>query len=254
MRVLIVEDELLLAKNLQKTLMQVEPSAVVCAVTQSVEDTMEWLQNNPAPDLLLMDIELADGRSFDVFKSVAITSPVIFTTAYDEYALKAFKVNSIDYLLKPILAEELRAALQKYKNTLRPSSLPADLQHLLSEIQNLKNPAEYRTRFLVKQGKKMVSIAIEEIAYIFSEKHFCYLRTNDNQKYLIDYSLDELEKTLSPADFFRVNRQYIISNKCVQAIHSWFNQKLIIELKPAAENQVIISREKANSFKAWMGN
>src|SRR6188472_2002442 len=115
MRVLIVEDELLLAKNLQKILRQVEPSAVVCAVTQSVEDTMEWLQNNPAPDLLLMDIELADGQSFDVFKSVAITSPVIFTTAYDEYALKAFKVNSIDYLLKPILAEELRAALQKYK-------------------------------------------------------------------------------------------------------------------------------------------
>ncbi|MBZ5855962.1 LytR/AlgR family response regulator transcription factor [Flavihumibacter profundi] len=253
MQVLIVEDELLLAKQLKKLLSASEPAADVVAITNSVLETVSWLQNNPAPDLVLMDIELADGQSFDIFQKVSIPSPIIFTTAYDEYALRAFKVNSIDYLLKPIKEEELKAALQKFRNAVKPQPGKEHLEALLTEMQKLQQSSEYRTRFLVKQGQKMISIDIKDIAYIFSQNKFSYLRTFNNQKYILDYALDELEQSLSPKLFFRVNRQYILNSGSVAAIHSWFNQKLKVEVEPATDEHIVISRDKANAFKAWMG-
>ena len=252
MQVLIVEDELLLAKRLKKLLLEAEPEAQVIAITNSVSETVAWLENHPSPDLILMDIELADGQSFDIFQKVHISSPVIFTTAYDEYAIRAFKVNSIDYLLKPIKEEDIKAALRKFRIYNQPLIRPSNFESLLAEMQKLQQPIEYRDRILVKHGQKMISLHIQEIAYFFSQHKFSYVRTVENQKFILDYTLDDLEKTLSPRIFFRANRQYILKSASVAAIHSWFNQKLVIEVVPATDERIVISREKANAFKAWM--
>lgn len=252
MQILIVEDELLLAKGLQKMLLAIDPAAQVCGITQSVEETVQWLQKNSAPDLVMMDIELADGQSFDIFKKVKLDAPVIFTTAYDEFAIKAFKVNSIDYLLKPIKENELRNAIDKFKKS---GSMPQSISvnDLLQKVEELSKLPGYRNRFLVKQGQKMMSIDILDVAYIFSENKCTFIRTHQNQKYIVDIPLDLLEKELSPQQFFRANRQYIVTGKSVVSIHAWFNQKLKVELRPETNEPVIISREKANDFKAWMG-
>ena len=245
MQVLIVEDEILLAKQLQKLLAVVAQDAVVAGITHSIHDTIQWLQSNPKPDLILMDIELADGQSFDIFQSVIVTSHVIFTTAYDEYAIKAFKVNSIDYLLKPVKKEELAAAIQKFKMLKRHE---VNIDALLYGIKTISSGNPFRERFLVKIGQKLISIDVHEVAYIFSEKGMSYVRTKQNQKYIVDYTMDQLEKMLSPQQFFRANRQFIISSQAVVAIYTWFNQKLKVELKPEITEPVIISRDKANAF------
>jgi len=253
MQVLIVEDELLMATRLQKVLSHAEPGAMVTAITQSVEETVNWLQNNEAPDLILMDIELADGQSFDIFNRTEVTAPVIFATAYDEYAIKAFKVNSVDYLLKPIKEEELKKALQKFKQTAQAPVIQKNIQTLLQEIKKIQPPVEQRNRFLVKAGQKLKSIEVKDVAYFFSEHGVTFLFTGLNQKYIVDYTLDELENSLSPQQFFRANRQYLLSAASITAIHSWFNQKLKLEVTPATAEHVVISREKANTFKRWMG-
>jgi len=250
MQILIVEDELLLAKRLRKLLTAIAPEAVVVGITHSIHDSVQWLQSNARPDLILMDIELADGQSFDIFQQIEISSPIIFTTAYDEYAIKAFKVNSIDYLLKPIKEEDLATAIQKFKTLNKPE---VNIDVLLNGIKNIGSSEKFRDRFLVKLGKKLVSIDIANVAFIFSDKGLSYLRTNQNQKYVVDYTMDELEKMLSPKQFFRANRQFIISSDSVVAIHTWFNQKLKVELKPEIAEHLIISRDKANAFKEWMG-
>jgi len=250
MQVLITEDEILLAKRLQKLLNTVAPDAEVVGITHGIKDTVEWLQTHSMPDLILMDIELADGQSFDIFQSIQINTPVIFTTAYNEYAIKAFKVNSIDYLLKPVKEEELAAAIEKFKTLNKPAT---DIDALLNGIKNIAAGNNFRNRFLVKQAQKLVSISVEDIAYFFSERGFSYIRTKQNQKYILDYTMDEVEKMLSPKQFFRANRQFLISFDSVVAIHTWFNQKLKVEVKPEMPEHVIISRDKANAFKAWMG-
>ena len=252
MRILIVEDEMLLAKRLQKILLEIEPGATIAGITQSVEETVQWLGQNSTPDLVLMDIELADGQSFDIFKQTQLHAPVIFTTAYDEYAIKAFKVNSIDYLLKPIKEDELKAAIGKFKQKAGAQQQPSIIS-LLEKIEQLSKPPGYRSRFLVKLGQKMMSIDVADVAYIFSENKFTYIRTFQNQKYIIDLTLDALEQELSPLQFFRANRKYLLTGKSVIAIHTWFNQKLKVEVKPETDEHIIISRDKANAFKAWMG-
>lgn len=251
MKILIVEDEILLAKGLRKMLLSLEPDASICGITQSVEETVQWLHQNNLPDLVLMDIELADGQSFDIFKRIHLDVPVIFTTAYDEFAIKAFKVNSIDYLLKPIRENELKAAIEKFKKSKEHQSV--SITDLLKKIERLSERPGYRNRFLIKQGQKMMSIDVSDVAYSFSENKCTFIRTFQNQKYILDIPLDELEKELAPQQFFRANRQYILSGKSVVSIHSWFNQKLKVELNPPADEPIIISREKANAFKAWMG-
>lgn len=254
MQILIVEDELLMATRLQKVLAHAEPHAYVCAVTQSVEETVNWLQTNETPDLILMDIELADGQSFDIFSRIEVVAPVIFTTAYDEYAIRAFKVNSVDYLLKPIKEDELKKALQKFKRMAQAPAIQKNIQALLQEIKKIQQPpVEQRNRLLVKQGQKLKSIEVKDIAYFFSENGATFLCTGQSRKYIVDYTLDELEASLSPQQFFRANRQYLLSATSVTAIHSWFNQKLKLEVTPATSEHVVVSREKANTFKQWMG-
>lgn len=197
MKILIVEDEDLAVKKLKRTLASVDSSLEVAGVTDSISGTVEWLQNNDAPDLILMDIELADGQSFAIFDLVKVNSPVIFTTSYNEYALKAFKVNSIDYLLKPVEPEDLDIALKKFRS-LSNSNTSMAIQSLVEELQQKLAPKEYRKRFLVKNGQKLVSIDIQDISYFYSDGRINLFKTKNNRKFIVDYTMDELEEMLNP--------------------------------------------------------
>lgn len=256
MKILIIEDEPLGAETLEQYLAEIDPSIVVAGITESIKSSVEWLQNNPPPEIILMDIELADGQSFEIFNLVKITSAVIFTTSYDEYALKAFKVNSIDYLLKPIKKAELEKAIDKYrqlKELFAANDSGMNIERLLSDLR-LQQSKTQRNRFLVKQGQRLVSVEVEDIAYFFAEGRLSYFCTWNKNKYVVDYTMEELESMLNPQAFFRANRSYIIHIKSVLQIHNYFNGKLKLDIKPAIEkDEVVISREKAAAFKDWMG-
>jgi DNA-binding LytR/AlgR family response regulator len=237
----------------------VDADAEVVGVADSIIAAVNWLQDNPAPDLILMDIELSDGQSFEIFNRVAIKSPVIFTTSYDEYALKAFKVNSVDYLLKPIQKEDLAAALEKLgnlKNIYQQTNQPApavSIDSLVKELQQKLQPREYRKRFLVRHAQKLVSIDTDEIAYFFSDGRLNFFKTYDNRKFVVDYTMDELEEMLDPNKYFRISRSFFISVNSVDQIHDYFGNRLLLHLKPAVDKESIVSREKVTEFKKWMG-
>jgi two-component system response regulator LytT len=258
MKILIVEDEDLAVKKLQKTLAAIDDQATIVGVTDSIQSTIDWIQTHPAPELILMDIELADGQSFEIFKRVEVTSPVIFTTSYDEHALKAFKVNSVDYLLKPVQKEELESALNKYKNTVnrlnsKQEQQEFNIESLVKELKSKLQPKEFRKRFLVKLAQKLVSIDVEEIAYFFSDGRLNFFKTFDNKKFVLDYTMDELEDMLDTDKYFRISRAFYISVESVDQIHEYFGNRLLINLKPAVDKEAIVSREKVSDFKKWMG-
>lgn len=252
MRILIVEDEDLAVKRLQKSLLAVEKNIEIAGVTDSVKDTVEWLQANPAPDLIMMDIELADGQSFSIFNLIEVNSPVIFTTSYDEYALRAFKVNSIDYLLKPVQEEDLRAAFSKY-HSIRGNGNVKDIHHLVDELKQQLSPKEYRKRFLVKNGQRLQSIEVTEISYFFSDGRLNFFKTHDNKKFVVDYTMDELETMLDPDQFFRVSRSFVLTIPSIHKIDDYFGNRLVLQLKPEIDKEVLVSREKVTAFKKWMG-
>ncbi|MCK8491152.1 LytTR family DNA-binding domain-containing protein [Spirosoma sp. RP8] len=268
MNVFLIEDEELAVRKLTKLLLDVDPTINIVGTSASVRSAVAWLNANgpgqpSAPDLILMDIELADGQSFEIFEQTTVSAPVIFTTSYDEYALRAFKVNSIDYLLKPIKRHELEASLTKYKRTVADNGEPVepkpsdinvmDIDALVQQLRQQIQPADYRRRFLVKHRQQWVPIEVSDIAYFYSEEGVSLFRTHSNQKYSLDYPLDELEKMLDPTQFFRANRQYIVQINTIQQIHPYFNNKLKLVLKPAADDEVLVSRERAADFKKWMG-
>lgn len=258
MNILIVEDEELAIKKLKKTLASIDESAQVVGEADSIKSTVQWLETNDAPDLILMDIELADGQSFEIFNQTKISSPVIFVTSYDEYALKAFKVNSIDYLLKPVQKEELQTALEKYRQLHaiyhkeeQPAKLSIDA--LVKELQQKIQTKEYRKRFLVKLGQKLVSIDVEDVAYFFSDGRLNFFKTHDNRKFIVDYTMDELSEMLNPDNFFRISRSFFISVNSVGQIHDYFGNRLLLELRPETDKEAIVSREKVTEFKNWLG-
>ncbi|WP_080239101.1 LytR/AlgR family response regulator transcription factor [Spirosoma rigui] len=262
MNVLIIEDEELAVRKLTKLLQDVDPTVSVVGTAASVRASVNWLKANTpgqptAPDLILMDIELADGQSFEIFEQTNVAAPVIFTTSYDEYALRAFKVNSIDYLLKPIKRHELEASLEKHRRM--STGAAADLapqvsiDALVQQLRQQVAPAEHRRRFLVRHLSQWVPIEVSDIAYFHSEEGVSLFRTRTNQKYSVDYTLDELEAMLDPTHFFRANRQFIVDINSVQQIHPYFNNKLKLTLKPAPDDEVLVSRERATDFKKWMG-
>lgn len=258
MNILIVEDEDLAVKKIQKTLKSVEATAQIVGVTDSISGTVEWLQKNPSPDLILMDIELADGQSFEIFNLADVKSPVIFTTSYDEYALKAFKVNSVDYLLKPIQQEELAAALMKFKqikSTYAESQghPSVNIESLIKELQQKFQPKEYRKRFLVKHAQKLVSIEVDDIAYFYSDGRLNFFKSKDNKKYVVDYTMDELSEMLDPEKYFRISRSFYVSIESVDMINDYFGNRLILTLKPAVDKEALVSREKVTEFKKWLG-
>lgn len=253
MKILIVEDEELAVKKLQKTLTALDVSSDVVGVTDSIRSTVDWLKENQQPDLILMDIELADGQSFEIFNLTEVKSPVIFTTSYDEYALKAFKVNSVDYLLKPIQKEELQAALNKFQKLKAERKPDINLDGLVKELEQRLQAKQYRKRFLVKHAQKLVSVEIEEIAYFYSDGRLNFFKTNDNKKYVVDYTMDELEDMLDPEQYFRISRSFYVSANSIDKIDDYFGNRLILALKPAVDKEALVSREKVTDFKKWMG-
>jgi DNA-binding LytR/AlgR family response regulator len=253
MKILIVEDEELAVKKLQKTLAAVDDTAEVVGTAECIKSAVEWLQNNPAPDLILMDIELSDGQSFEIFNLIEVKSPVIFTTSYDEFALKAFKVNSVDYLLKPVQKEELQAALNKFKKLKEDSKADLNIESLVKELQQKLQPKEFRKRFLVKHAQKLVSIEITDIAYFYSDGRLNFFKTTDNKKFVVDYTMDELEEMLDPERYFRISRSFYVSIDSVDKIDDYFGNRLILSLKPAVDKESLVSREKVTEFKKWMG-
>lgn len=251
MNIVIIEDELPALNRMKKLVTEVAPEAAIMATADSIETAVELFGKYKNIDIALMDIELADGRSFEIFNRVEVTCPVIFTTAYDEFALQAFKVNSIDYLLKPVEADLLKQAFEKHERLKRNNLLTVpDLQQLVS----LMKPVEkaYKSRFLVKVGTRWISVPCEEIAYFYAADKSVYLHTATNQKLLMDESLDQLMQVLNPSDFFHINRQVIASIQSIQSVHSHFNGKLKVELKPTTKEEVLVSRERASAFKSWL--
>ncbi|TDH29208.1 response regulator transcription factor [Segetibacter sp. 3557_3] len=258
MKVLIIEDEELAAKKLSKTLASVDETAEIVGIADSIRSSVQWLESNPAPDLILMDIELGDGQSFEIFDKTEVKSTVIFTTSYDEYAIKAFKVNSVDYLLKPVQKEDLQAALEKMRNLRKIYSVPAEpatlnVDSLVKELQQKLQPKEYRKRFLVKHAQKLVSIETDEIAYFYSDGRLNFFKTTDNRKFVVDYTMDDLEAMLNPEQYFRISRSFYVSIASVDQIHDYFGNRLLLHLKPAVDKEALVSREKVTDFKKWMG-
>lgn len=253
MKVLIIEDEAPAFRRLQKVLEEVQPDIEIVEVLDSVEESIKWFNNHNAPDLIFMDIQLSDGLSFEIFEKIKISRPVIFTTAFDEYMLKAFKVNSIDYLLKPIKVEDLAYSLQKYqamKSAFGNNNGP-DLSSLISQIRI--DDKKYKARFLVKQGEKLISVETTNIAYFQKRHGVVYLATHEDKKYLMDQTLDELAQQLDPERFFRVNRQFLIHFPAIKTVHKYHKGKLLVELNLPVNDSLTVSSEKATLFKEWLG-
>ncbi len=254
MKVFIIEDEHLGLERLSRLALETDASLEITGHADSIASTVQWLKQHPAPDLIFMDIELADGQCFEIFNQVEVTSPIIFTTSYDEYALHAFQVNSVDYLLKPVRKEDLERSLAKLRRLQSAGQIAPNLEKLLREMAQIRQAPEFRRRFLVKQGQRLLAVETSEIAYCVADGKICWLKTWDNRRYLLDYTLEQLTDMLDPAEFFRVNRAYLAHVRSIKAIQPYFNGKLFLKLEPATEeNDVIVSKEKAGVFKEWMG-
>lgn len=247
--VLLIEDEKPNADRLKRLLHHVCPNVDIVATEESIAASVTWLKNNVQPDLILMDIRLSDGLCFEIFNLVEVTAPIIFTTAYDEYTLKAFKYNSIDYLLKPIKQDELTAALQRYEDMFPHAALT---QRTLENLAELLSPKGYRKRFLLPFRDGYKTLLTSDIHYFYSEWGNTKAFLKNNQVELISQTLEELEKQLNPQEFYRANRQYLIHIDAVKSIFNHFNGKLKVELKGQSEAEVLISREKSTAFKSWM--
>ncbi len=251
MNILIIEDEPLVAQDLKNLITKAEPEAKILDTITSVEAARGWFDGNNLPDLILSDIQLSDGISFEIFETLHIHCPIIFTTAYDEYAIRAFKLNSIDYLLKPVDEAELRAALTKYKSLTTETILGEQLKSLMSTWGNQSR--KYKERFLTVHRNTLIPVMQNEIAF-FHKEELIYLRTLSNEKYITEHhTLDEIESLLSPEIFFRVNRQYILHIQSVAKIKTT-HKGLTVQLKPPINIELDISREKAVAFKKWIGN
>ncbi len=253
MNALIIEDEYPAAERLTKLIQKADANIEIVGVLESIETAKKWFAAHESPDLIFSDIQLSDGLSFVIFEEIAVKSPIIFTTSYDEYAIKAFKVKSIDYLLKPIKPYELVAAIEKFKETQASFSVNQYTLKIQSLLENLPmTERKYKTRFLVQQQDQLLPIGQEHIAYFFTANEMVCLVRTDNRQFLVDYTLEELEKLLNPACFFRLNRQYIAALSAVKKIHTYFNGKLKLELHPEPSHEILISREKAPLFKEWV--
>ncbi len=251
MKIIIIEDEKPAARLLQRKIEKLGYG--ITTLLHSVEESLEWFQNNDHPDLIFLDIQLSDGLSFEIFEKIDIKSAVIFTTAYDEYALRAFKLNSIDYLLKPIDEEELSTAISKFANQFQANSVSnLDFEAIKRMLVNPVSK-EYRKRFSVKIGQQIKVIDVVEIECLYSENKGTYIHTLDNRDYLIDSSLEVVEAELDPKDFYRISRKYIIPLQSVKEIQLYSNSRLKISLPTYKADEVIVARERVSDFKEWLG-
>ena len=248
-KVVIIEDEDHAAAKLRRALDKSEEPIEVLARLDSVEASVEWLSQHSA-DLIFCDIHLGDAKSFDIFKKIEVKTPIIFTTAYDQYAIQAFEVNSIDYLLKPIKVEDLSNAIGKFKERQQaPGALPVDA--LLQALQG-NQKKEYQKRFMVQFGEEIRTVEIDEVAYFFSEGKYTYLITHDNKEYLVDYTLDQLMEILDPDSFFKISRQFIVTLKSIRKMYSFPKGRVKVILKPQEKKEAIVSIERSPLFKQWL--
>jgi two-component system LytT family response regulator len=251
MKVLIVEDEPLAAAQLAALLAQLKPTAEIVAVCDTVESTVSWFEKNPLPDLAFFDIQLGDGLSFEIFKNIELKIPVIFTTAYDQYALQAFKVNSIDYLLKPIDKGEMALALAKFDqfhNLQTQQITPELIRSLIASV----GKKEYKKRFLVKVGTHLRSVNTEEVLFFYSFQKGTYLKASDGRNYLLDQTLEVIEQLIDPEFFFRINRKYMVSLMSITDVHVYSNSRLKLKVRSQEEDDFLVAREKVKAFKDWM--
>ena len=247
MNILIVEDERPAADRIRKLLKRVDNLVTICGITETVEETVNWLQTNEHPDLILMDVQLDDGLCFEIFDTIKVETPVIFTTAYDQYAIRAFRVNSVDYLLKPVDEIALVTAISKYKKVFKGKpDLKHDFEYLIKEFSN-----QYKSRFLVKIGIKYKSISVNEISHFFINEKSIFLRCTTGRDYAVDYSLEKLQQVLNPDEFFRINRNCIISIHSISEMISLSSSRLQLKLKNEKNDNFIVSRDKVHEFKEW---
>lgn len=251
MKVIIVEDEKPAAEKLQKAIALANKNIAVETVLGSVQSATSWLQQHPSPDLIFMDIELTDGLSFKIFEQVSITCPVIFITAFDEYWQEAFEHNSIDYLLKPVKQEKLEAALNKFEKL--KQFFTGNFRQLQQWRQQTEQPV-YKKRFLVKRGMDYITVRTEEIAYFYATHKLVCMVDSKGQKFILDKSLADLEKETDPAQFYRINRKFLVNIQAIKKIKTYPKSKLLIEVDPPLNEEIIVSQENASAFKEWVGN
>lgn len=249
MRILIVENEKPAADRLIRLLKKLDNSVIISGIIETVEGTINWLQNNSSPDLILMDIQLDDGLCFEIFETINIETPVIFTTAYDEYTLKAFKVNSVDYLLKPVDEDQLKAALTKFRKIYAGKYMERrDYQQIIRELTN-----HYKSRFLVKIGERYKSVPVADVSHFHIIERSVFLKDSNRREYAVDYSLEQLENILDPEMFFRINRDCIVNINLIVTMYSYSSSRLQLTLKNEDKNdKFVVSRERVREFKKWI--
>jgi len=257
MTALIIEDEIYAQEELKRMLENSSHKVDVLECIDTVEDSVLWLKTNPKPDIIFLDIQLSDGLSFEIFKEIEVESPIIFTTAFENYALKAFKVNSIDYLLKPIETDKLEASLTKYEKLKKTLAESSDLKLNANQVDKLiemttESKKEHKRRFMIKTGDRIRHISVLDIAYFLSEHDYTYLVAKENKKFILDYSLDELAKVLDPNEFFRLSRKCISNIHSVKMVNKYFNSRLEVILQPPTEDQILISRVRVPEFMKWL--
>lgn len=251
MKILIIEDEPLAAKRLETLVKELLSSAQVLDKIDSVKRSVQWFKNNPAPDIALMDIQLADGLSFQIFDQCEVKCPVIFTTAYDEYALKAFKVNSIDYILKPVDKQELQAAFTKLENITKSANTTQLLMDNIGQVVSLLSK-KHKERFVVKVGEHLRTIDVKDVLYFFSQDKTTFCHSSDSRNHILDFTLEQLEDMIDPSVFFRVNRKYFVRAESILDIIAYTNSRLKLVLKNSTDNDVIVARERVQEFKQWL--
>ena len=251
MRLLIIEDEAAAYRQLKRLCEKYLPEFEISGYCQSVREAVDWLLSNTSPEVIFMDVELTDGQCFDILREVDIDSFVIFTTAYDQFAIKAFELNSIAYLLKPIGEDHFMSAIKKLRVQISSSLRRDDLQSLINSL-SINSKQDYKERYLIRLGSKRLSLEVEQIAYFHREDNVVLVHTLDGSKFNLSYSLEELESLLNPKLFFRLNRSFLAQINAIAAIHDYFNSKLKLELIPPAPSEVIVSKEKSGRFKAWL--
>lgn len=250
MKVLVVEDEPLAAEKIIGYINELIPEAAAEGPITNIEEGIHWFENHDEPDVIISDIMLADGLCFEIYKSIHIKCPVIFTTAYDEYAIRAFEVNSVDYLLKPISKDKLEASLKKI--TALPGKTQEDIDfNKLAELLR-QTSKTYKSRFLVKIGQKIKAVPTNKIAYFFTQDKLSFIVSHQGEKFPVDYSLEEIDAMVDPDYFFRINRKYVVHIEAVKEIHPYFKGRLKLNLKPDVDEDIVISSEKTPSFKAWL--
>jgi len=254
LRVVIIEDEPVTARSLRAMLQDIEPEYEVPAILGGVAESVEWLQRNMhACDLLFMDIRLSDGLSFDIFTQIDLSLPVIFITAYDDYALQAFKANGIDYILKPFDVDDLRAAITKFKRLRQPLNSTNGYETLLKMAAGMKEyPASYKQSFLVHLRDKLIPLPAVQISWFYTANELVYAGTMDNRQFVIEFTLEQLQQQLDPASFFRANRQFIVQRPAIQEVEFYFNGRLLLKVNPPAKEQILISKARVPEFKEWM--